>query len=89
MPKTIDEHPKVTDTILFSLTTMDGDTVADPYKIEKVVIYFLARDFISGNLNQYDRTIGNQTYETYFAKADTIKVFGNSDLIIYCKIECF
>ena len=76
-PKTIDENPKVTDTILFELTTTDADgDVSNPYKVDRVVIYHLTRDFVSGNLHQFDQTVEDVSYDTYFDKAEVAKVFG-------------
>lgn len=79
-PKTIDQNPKISDTILFELeTTNTGGTKINPYKVDRVVIYFLSRDFIDGNTIRYDKEIDDQTFATYFAKAETIKVYGNEN----------
>ncbi len=78
MSKTISEHPKTTDTILFQLETTDiDDNLISPYKMDRIVIYFLAKDIVNGNNTEYDRIVENKSYVTYFNHADTIKVFGN------------
>lgn len=56
---TIDQNPSVTDTIVFTLLTPDasGCFLIDPYKVNKAVIYFIERDFVSGNVSEYDNLI--------------------------------
>lgn len=53
---TIKENPTITDTIVFDIETpgVDGCFNADPYKVEKITIYFVSRDFNSGNLQNYE-----------------------------------
>ena len=59
---TIDDNPTISDTIVFNLQTSDanGCFTANPYQVNSVVIYFVERDFSSGNLNLYD----DQVYDT-------------------------
>lgn len=53
--KKITEKPKITDTILFEITTPDSEGCADnPYKIDKVVVYFTERDFLGNNFGEYE-----------------------------------
>lgn len=48
--KKITESPKITDQVLFNFTTTNTNgVIADPYKILRVVIYYLERDFFAAN----------------------------------------
>lgn len=53
---TIKDNPTITDTIVFDIETpgVDGCFNADPYKVGKITIYFVSRDFNSGNLQNYE-----------------------------------
>lgn len=53
---TINDNPSITDNIRLVFLTPDanGCLLENPYKVNKVVIYYVERDFISGNLSQYD-----------------------------------
>lgn len=64
---TINDNPSISDTIVFNLLTPDaqGCYTSNPYKVNKVVIYFVERDFTSGNLNSYQ----NKTYDLNKLKA--------------------
>lgn len=55
--KTIQENPTITDTIVFEILTPDADGcfLADPYKVEKVSIYYVERTFFSNNFAQYTK----------------------------------
>ena len=50
---TIDQNPKVTDTVLFNILTPDanGCFFADPYMVDSVSIYFISRDIANGNFS--------------------------------------
>lgn len=65
--KKIDENPTITDTVVFEITTPDanGCLLANPYKVESLVIYYVERDFSSGNLSEYE----NRTYDAAKLKA--------------------
>jgi hypothetical protein len=56
---TIDQNPTITDTIVFTLPCPDatGCLNGNPDKVNSVVIYFVERDFASGNLSQYDDSV--------------------------------
>lgn len=64
---TPENNPSITDTVVFTLLTPDvsGCFNANPFKVDKVVIYYVERDFVSGNLSEYE----NKTYNTEFLKA--------------------
>jgi hypothetical protein len=48
--KKINESPSISDEILFEITTTDSDgLVTNPYKINRVVVYFLERDALKSN----------------------------------------
>lgn len=54
MAKTILDNPTISDTIVFSFKTTDAaGCTATPYKVDKLVIYYVERNFVSGNLNTY------------------------------------
>jgi hypothetical protein len=59
---TINDNPCITDNIKFTLLTPDANGCfwENPYKVDKVVIYYVERDFISGNQSEYL----NKTYDT-------------------------
>lgn len=54
--KKITESPTIGDTIDFDIICHDADGCysADPYKVDKVVIYHIKRDFSSGNQTEYE-----------------------------------
>lgn len=56
--KRINESPRVNDTILFELETPDayGCFTTDPYKVDRVTIYVVERDFLGMNWGEYDQT---------------------------------
>ena len=58
---TINDNPSISDTIVFTLHTPDaqGCFTSNPYKVNRLVIYYVERDFTSGNLNEYQ----NKTYD--------------------------
>lgn len=62
MNKTISDNPSINDTIVFTLKTPDinGCFTENPYKVDKVVIYFIERDFSSGNASTYEEKIYDQ-----------------------------
>lgn len=53
--KKIDQNPTIADQILFEFTCPDSKNclLEDPYKVDKVVIYFIERSFIDSTVNQY------------------------------------
>jgi hypothetical protein len=57
---TINENPSISDTVIFNLDTPDvqGCFTSNPYKVDRLVVYYVERDFNSGNLSQYQ----NKTY---------------------------
>ena len=65
--KKISENPKITDEIIFELETPDDDgcLLSDPYKVDKIIIYFIERSFIDPTVNEYTQDIyekeNNQT----------------------------
>lgn len=81
-PKTINESPKISDKIKFELVTTDsiGGANVDPYKVDKVVVYFLAREFTEIKDHKITTTFSTDlTIDTFFNKAQVIEVFGNED----------
>jgi len=83
--KTLSEKPKITDTVLFELQTTDSDgNLIDPYKVDRVIIYFLSRDFQGQNFHQDNDEVEideNNLIDTstYFSAAESTKVFGTDD----------
>lgn len=64
---TINDNPSISDTIVFTLQMPDaeGCFTSNPYKVNKLVIYYVERDFTSGNLSAYE----NKTYDLNKLKA--------------------
>lgn len=58
-PKTIDQNPVVSDQILFEFATPDanGCLLANPYKVDKLVVYFVERSFTDNTTEQYTNEI--------------------------------
>ena len=55
---TINDNPSISNTIVFDLnTTLSSGCLSDPYKVNSVVIYFVSRDFASGNTQSYEKEI--------------------------------
>lgn len=54
--KKINEDPRVTDVVVFELEApgADGCFSANPYKIDKVSIYYVERDFLGTNYGTYE-----------------------------------
>jgi hypothetical protein len=74
------DHPTISDTVLFNLTTTDSSGVAiNPYKVNVITIYFIERGFTSKSAFQYDTQYGNNTFSQYFSQAVPNQVFGTSD----------
>lgn len=55
--KTINESPKITDTILLEINTphADGCFSSDPYKVDSVTIYYVERNFLGTNYGEYTK----------------------------------
>jgi hypothetical protein len=51
-----DQNPKITDSVLFTIDCpgADGCATANPYKVDKLVIYHVERDFHGGNYGEYE-----------------------------------
>mgnify|MGYP000202101830 CR=1 FL=1 len=64
---TINDNPSTSDTVVFTLLTPDanGCFTSNPYKVDKVIIYYVERDYAGGNRNEYE----NKTYDTTKLKA--------------------
>jgi hypothetical protein len=54
--KRINEEPKITDTILFDIKTPDADGcfLANPYKVDKVEIFFIERIFTKNTVGEIE-----------------------------------
>lgn len=57
--KRITENPTLNDEIVLEFTTPDdnGCLIVDPYKVDKIVIYFIERSFVDPTLNEYTQDI--------------------------------
>lgn len=55
--KSINEHPKITDTILLEILTPDALGCFDdnPYRVDSVTIYHVERDFLGQNYGEYTK----------------------------------
>jgi hypothetical protein len=61
--KKINENPKISDIILFEITTpgADGCFDANPYKVDSLIVYYVERDFLGSNFGEYTKvTISDQ-----------------------------
>ena len=60
MPEvSVNDNPSITDTVVFRLFTPDesGCLLAMPYKVDRVVVYYVERNFSSGKTSAYsDKT---------------------------------
>ena len=60
--KRIDENPQITDTIVFDITTTTADgCIVDPYKVDNLTIYYIARDYQRMNFGEYSDTIYDES----------------------------
>jgi len=55
--KYLNENPRVTDEIVFQFSTPDqtGCNLSDPYRLDKIVIYFVERGFLGTNFGEYEK----------------------------------
>lgn len=76
--KKIDEKPTITDTILFEINTPDanGCFLSDPYKIDRVVIYYVERDFLGKNWGEYQRAYEDEQLKQKYEEA--LEIYCNS-----------
>lgn len=54
--KRINEDPRVTDTVIFEIETpdVDGCFLDNPYKVDKITVYYVERDFLGDNFGEYE-----------------------------------
>jgi hypothetical protein len=74
-----DQNPLVTDAVLIPFETTDSDnTLIDPYAVDKVVIYFLERNYSIGDINKFADINLDPTgaTEIFYTNAAPIKVYG-------------
>lgn len=58
MPTKFNENPLTTDEIEFDFITYDNNNLpVDAYKVDKIIIYYVERNFSSSNLRQYTDSI--------------------------------
>jgi hypothetical protein len=51
------DGPRATDTVLLEVVTTDASGCpADPYKVDRVTVYFVERDFLGQNYGEYAKT---------------------------------
>jgi len=81
--KKTSENPTITDKIVFELETPNagGSLLSNPYEVSRLTIYFVSRDYSSGNLRKYEEKVGDDKYQTefYFREAEPIAVIGTND----------
>lgn len=70
--KKINESPKPTDTILFEIPTPDatGCFTSNPYKVDRVTIYYVERDFLGVNFGEYTKVVYNEAIEEELKQAE-------------------
>lgn len=76
--------PTVADLVVFNFTTTNtaGDPV-NPYKVNKVTIYFIDKGYATENTYSYDVEIAGNTYTEYFKEAIPIEVFGDDTTAVW------
>lgn len=69
--KTIDQSPTITDQVKFHLLTPDADDcfLQNPYKVDRIVIYYISRSFVSPNLGQIEESYIDQRLLDQLEKA--------------------
>lgn len=72
--KTINENPKITDTIFLEIGTPNtlGCFASDPYRVDSVTIYYVERDFLGKNYGEYTKTTILASLEAKLASAQKI-----------------
>ena len=57
--KTIYENPTIADDVVLEFTTPDDDgcLISNPYRVDKLTVYFIERSFTDATLNQYEQTV--------------------------------
>jgi hypothetical protein len=75
--KRIDEHPTVSNQVVIPIVTTDADGMPiNPFKVSKVTIYFIERDFTVSKVETTDLQINGEIVTTYFKDAIPVEVFG-------------
>lgn len=69
--KKINENPKTTDIISIDVETPDTDDcfVSNPYKVNKVTIYYIQRDFLGTNWGEYKNVVYHDKLQEKFLAA--------------------
>jgi hypothetical protein len=64
--KYFNQSPRSTDTIIINIETpdVDGCFLSDPYKIDKIIIYYVERDFSSPNFGEYSKVVDDEQLAT-------------------------
>jgi len=64
--KRLDENPTISDDIVISIETPDaeGCLSSNPYKVDRVVIYYVQRDYTGNNYSKYDKKFINEDIKT-------------------------
>lgn len=63
--KKINQNPTSSDIIQFDILTSDlNGCLMDPYKVDKVTIYFVERNFATGNPQLYEKQVPNPALES-------------------------
>jgi hypothetical protein len=88
--KAYNNNPKITDSVVFTIETpgVDGCFDSNPYKIDKITIFFAERDFIKSNWGEYekvnyDNVLVNQLKEAQILACDNpteVNLFAVSQL---------
>ena len=86
--KTIYENPTILDDVVFEFVTPDdnGCLLSDPYKVDKLVVYFVERSFTDATLNQYEQVTYDQQKLEVSQAADKLACdFPTEDNILAAK----
>ncbi len=69
--KTISDNPKITDTVRFYMPTPDADGcfTDNPYKVNKVTIYYVERNFLASKYGEVDEVVQDEETLAELAEA--------------------
>ena len=79
--KTIHQSPSVTDTVVIPILTPDANDcfLTDPYKVDNLTIFYVARDFSRGNVTHYETVQKNEEQEKLAADAQNLACLSPSE----------
>jgi hypothetical protein len=74
------QNPTVRDTILFDLyTTDESGNQSDPYKVDRVTIFFVERNYVTDQYYQITQFVAGSNTQFTYSDAIPFKVYGSDD----------